>query len=152
MHTRPVRILHIDDDPALVRLVAKSLARRGFEVENASDIESGLAGIREGDFDAVVLDHYLASGTGLSVLNALRDQADAPPVVYVTGSMEASIAVDALKAGADDYVLKSVGEDFIALLAKALEQAITAARMRHAQIEAENEIRRAKDRAELLLA
>ena len=152
MFSGPVRILHIDDDPALVRLVEKSLTRRGYEVENAGDIDSGLARIRDGVFDAVVLDHYLASGTGISVLNALRGQTDAPPVVYVTGSMEASIAVDALKAGAEDYVLKSVGEDFIALLVKAVDQAITAARMRHAQIEAESEIRRAKDRAELLLA
>jgi len=152
LFSRPVRILHIDDDPALVRLVAKSLTRGGFEIENAGDIESGLARINESVFDAVVLDHYLASGTGLTVLNALRGKVDAPPVVYVTGSMEASIAVDALKAGAEDYVLKSVGEDFITLLVKALEQALTAARMRQAHIEAESEIRAAKDRAELLLA
>ncbi len=152
MFSRPVNILYVDDDPALVRLVQKSFARRGFHVENADDIESGLARIRDSDFDAVVLDHYLASGTGLDVLHALAGDADAPPVVYVTGSVEASIAVDALKAGAEDYVLKTVGEDFITLLIKAVEQAITTARMRHAQVEAENEIRQAKDRAELLLA
>ncbi|MBP0439040.1 sensor histidine kinase [Tianweitania sediminis] len=152
MQTRPVHILHIDDDAALVRLVERALTRRGFTVENAADIDAGLARIRAGGLDAVVLDHYLASGTGLTVLHAMRDLTDPPPVVYVTGSMEPALAVDALKAGAEDYVLKSAGEDFVTLLAKALEQAINAARMRQAHLRAEAEIRAAKDRAELLLA
>lgn len=152
MHTRPVHILHIDDDAALVRLVERALTRRGFTVENASDIDTGLERIRAGGLDAVVLDHYLASGTGLTVLQAMHDLTDPPPVVYVTGSMEPALAVDALKAGAEDYVLKSAGEDFVTLLAKALEQAINASRMRQAHLRAEMEIRAARDRAELLLA
>lgn len=152
MQSGAIHVLHIDDDPALARLVARALARRGFSVENVADGATGLARIGQGGIDAVVLDHFLAAETGLDVLNALQDIPDAPPVIYVTGSMEASVAVEALKAGAADYVLKSVGEDFITLLVSALEQGITNARLKHAKEQAEREVHAARDRAELLLA
>jgi FixJ family two-component response regulator len=55
---------------------------------------------------------------GLSTLEGLRALPDCPPMVYVTGSEESRIAVAALKAGAQDYVVKAVGEDFFDLLAQ----------------------------------
>lgn len=152
MQQSGVSILHIDDDEALSRLVARALERRGFRVSGATDAQSGLERLAAGKFDAVVLDHYLASGTGMVVLNELRQRPDSPPVIYVTGSMDAALAVEALKAGADDYVLKSVGDDFITLLASAVEQAIKANKLRLAKEQAEREVHIARDRAELLLA
>ena len=152
MHSRPRTVLHIDDDEGLTRLVSKALARRDFEVENVATGAAGLARIDAGGIDAVVLDHYLASETGLSVLKALMSRTSAPPVVYVTGSSEASIAVEALKAGATDYVHKTVGEDFFVLLASAVDQAIETDRLQKDRERAEQEIRAARDRAEILLA
>ena len=77
----------------------------------------------------------------------------APPVVvYVTGSSEMNVAVAALKAGATDFVPKTVGDDFLILLASALEQAVEKARLRAQKEAAEREVRAARDRAELLLA
>ena len=61
---------------------------------------------------------------GLETLKQLRALPDPPPVVYVTGSEEGRIAVAALKAGAADYVVKSVGKDFFDLLASAFEQVL----------------------------
>ena len=116
----PVHVLYIDDDPALARLVQKRLGRQGFVVEHAGDIAQGLARVDASGIDVVILDHYLASGTGLDVLAALKTRPIAPPVVYVTGSSDANIAIEALKAGATDYVLKTVGEDFVVLLAGAI--------------------------------
>jgi two-component sensor histidine kinase len=152
MPNRVIRVLYIDDDPGLARLVQKSLERRGYVVEHASDGDEGLRRIRAGGIDVVGLDHYLQSGTGLDVLAELKNVPAAPPVVYVTGSAETAIAVSALKEGAFDYVPKSVSEDFLELLASAIDQAGDRARLLRAKERVETELREAKERAELLLS
>jgi DNA-binding response OmpR family regulator len=106
------RVLYVDDDPALARLVQRTLGRRGYVVENVASSDAGLARLREGGIDLIALDHFLPVGTGLDFLQALRDVAAAPPVVYVTAQTDAAVAVAALKAGASDYVLKTPGDDF----------------------------------------
>jgi two-component sensor histidine kinase len=152
MKEGPIRILYIDDDPILARLAERALGRLGYVVQHAEDVERGRALFAEGGFDAVVLDHFLRSGTGLSFLRELVDAPGAVPVVYVTGSSEAQVAVEALKAGAADYVIKSVGDDFIPLLANALGQGLENAELKRAKQKAELQIRAAKERAEVLLA
>lgn len=146
-----LRVLYIDDDPALSRLVQRALARRGYSVATAADAASGLARIEEGGVDVVALDHYLPSGTGLDVLTALEAREGSPPVVYVTGSAETAIAVEALKAGAFDYVPKTVNDEFLELLGSAIDQAVDKARLIRAKEEAERQVRLAKERAEALL-
>lgn len=146
------RVLHIDDDPGLARLVQKALQRNGFDVENVADWPAGLERLEAGGIDAVVLDHYLPSGEGLEVLPGLVGRRDAPPVVYVTASSEATIAIEAMKAGAADYVMKTTGEDFFALLSSAIEQAIAKDQLKREKERAEREVRAARDRAEILLS
>ncbi len=145
------RVLQIDDDVALARLVEKALTRRGYAYEHARDAQTGLVRIAEGGIDVVVLDHFLDAGTGINVLATLNERSPAPPVVYVTGSQEPTVAVEALKAGAADYVLKTVGEEFIVLLVSAIEQAIEKARLQRLKDAAEQEVRAARDHAEILL-
>jgi two-component sensor histidine kinase len=150
--SEPLRILHVDDDPALSRLVGKMLARQGYAVESVATGEAGLARIAQGGIDVVVLDHYLETGTGMAVLRALQGRPDAPAIVYVTGSAETAIAVEALKLGAADYVHKSVEENFFTLLASAVDQAVERVRLLREKARAEREIRAARDRAEMLLS
>ncbi|MGX5718773.1 sensor histidine kinase [Shinella zoogloeoides] len=152
MREGPVRILYIDDDPILARLAQRALGRLGYAVLHAEEVERGREMLAEERFDAIVLDHFLKAGTGLSFLKELADAPDPVPVVYVTGSNDAQVAVEALKAGAADYVIKSVGDDFMPLLANALGQALENAELRRAKLKAEKEIRAAKERAEILLA
>ena len=152
MKEGPHRILYIDDDPILARLAQRALGRLGYEVLHAEDVERGRELLAAGGFDAVVLDHFLKAGTGLCFLKELVGAPDAVPVVYVTGSNDAQVAVEALKAGAADYVIKSVGDDFMPLLANALGQALENAALKRAKLRAEQEIRAAKERAEVLLA
>lgn len=147
-----LRVLHIDDDAALARLVEKALGRRGYLVENASTGAAGLARIAQGGIDVVVLDHYLAGETGLAVLKTLNAATGAPPVVYVTGSTETTVAVEALKSGAADYVVKTVNDEFLMLLESAIQHAVEKARLQREKEKAEQEVRAARDRAELLLA
>jgi two-component sensor histidine kinase len=146
------KILYIDDDLALVRLAEKSLGRAGFEVVHAADPATGLAILDRDGISAIILDHYMQGFTGLDFLKTLRERHLHVPVIYVTGSSEAMIAVEALKAGAADYVIKTVGEDFWPLLVNSVEQALENAELRSAQERAEQEIRAGKERAEILLA
>ncbi|WMT91805.1 histidine kinase dimerization/phosphoacceptor domain -containing protein [Pelagibacterium sp. H642] len=152
MPNTPAKILYIDDDPALGRLVQKVLGRQGRDIIHVTGADDGLERLKDGDIDVLVLDHYLADRTGLAMLEEVAAREDSPPVVYVTGSTEAAIAVAALKAGAADYVLKTVGEDFLELLSNAIEQAIETSRLRKARERAEREMREARERAELALA
>ena len=124
------RLLYIDDDAGLRRLIERTLPRRGFEVTTAAD---GIVGARmaaDGGFDVVAIDHFMPVQDGLTTLAAIRQLPDAPPVVYVTGADESRIAVAALKAGAADYVVKTASDDFVDLLISALTGAVTRLRLR----------------------
>ena len=148
----PVRVLYVDDDFALVRLVQKSLGRRGYEVVHANDGQEAFARARSENFDVIALDHYLATGTGLEILADLSAVETGPPIVYVTGSAEMNVAVAALTRGASDFVPKTVGDDFVTLLDTAFARAVAKSRLRLQKEAAEREVRAARDRAEVLLA
>lgn len=152
MTDAPVRLLYIDDDPGLARLVQKGLERRGFAVETVQDGASGLERLRAAEYDAVALDHYMPGRDGLTVLADINALPHPPPVVYVTGTQESAVAVAALKAGAADYVVKSAGGDFTHLLEAAIIQAIRSVELRRAKEAAEAEVRESRDRFEALAA
>ncbi len=148
-----IRLLYIDDDRGLSRLVEKELGRHGYAVTCAPDGDAGLELLitRAGQFDAVALDHYMPGRDGLDVLPDIVALTDPPPVVYVTGAQEGRIAVAALRAGAADYVIKDVSEDFTALLRNAIEEAVQRLRLQREHIEAQEQVRLARDRAEAML-
>lgn len=151
MNPPAARILYIDDDEGLRRLAARVLARKGYTVTTAASGDEGVALTARERFDLVAVDHYMPGRDGLSTLEGLRALPDCPPIVYVTGSEESRIAVAALKAGAQDYVVKTVGEDFFDLLAQSFDQVLEAAALRRARDRAEEDLRASNARLEALL-
>lgn len=147
-----IRLLYIDDDPALARLVRKQFERQGYIVETGASGEEGLFLLRGGSFDVVALDHYMPGQDGLETLAAIRAEPDPPPIVYVTGSEEGRVAIAALKAGAADYVIKDIGPEFLPLLQEAIKGALAEATLRREKEAAEAEVRVARDRFEALAA
>ena len=145
------RLLYIDDDAGLRRLVQKSLSRNGYDVVLAAGGDEGLALLAAERFDAVALDHFMPVKDGLEVLAAIAAMPDHPPVIYASGSDEGRIAIAALKAGAADYVIKDVGGVFMELLQNAVENAVEQERMRRQRADALREMREARERAETLL-
>jgi two-component sensor histidine kinase len=144
-------VLYIDDDHGLRRLAQRALTRRGFDVTLAAGGAEGVALASERMFDLVAVDHYMPELDGLATLERLRALPIPPLVVYVTGSEESRIAVAAMKAGAADYVVKSVGDDFFDLLASAFEGVLARAALLRAKDEAEAELRASNARLEALL-
>lgn len=147
----PIRLLYIDDDRGLSRLVQKELGRHGYDVTCAPDADAGYAALQAGAFDVCALDHYMPGREGLDVLPDILNLPSPPPVVYVTGAQDGRIAVAALRAGAADYVIKDVSEDFTALLRSALEDALLRRRLERENEAAQEEVRLARDRAEAML-
>ena len=92
-----IRVLYVEDDPALARLIQRTLERRGFSIKHATSGEEGLKALQAGGIDVVALDHHLPDQTGLSLLPRIRELPNAPPVIYVTGSDDIHVAVSALK-------------------------------------------------------
>lgn len=146
-----VRVLYIDDDAGLRRLAERSLKRRGYAVTLAERGAEGVALAAAERFDLVAVDHYMPEMDGLETLKRLRALPSPPPVVYVTGSDEGRIAVAALKAGAADYVVKSVGNDFFDLLASAFDQVLARTSLEGAKRDAEEKLRASNARLETLL-
>ena len=145
------RILYIDDDDGLRRLVEKLLGRRGHSVVTAASGPEGVARAAAERFDIIAVDHYMPGQDGLATLAELCKIPKPPPIIYVTGSEESSVAVAALKAGASDYVVKSTGGDFIDLLENAFVQAIAKVRLRADKTAAEDALHISNARLETLL-
>ncbi|MDQ0319239.1 DNA-binding NtrC family response regulator [Pararhizobium capsulatum DSM 1112] len=116
-------VLYIDDDEALGVLVRRNLGRLGLTVVNATDGASGLARLDEGGIDAVALDHFLTTETGLDVLHQMTTRPDHPPVVYVTGVGETAVVAEALRRGAVNWITKDISSEFFGRLAEALRDA-----------------------------
>jgi two-component sensor histidine kinase len=148
---RPVRLLYVDDDRGLSRLVQKELGRQGYEVVCAADGDEGLRLMAEGGWDVCALDHYMPGRDGIDVLPEMIALQDAPPVVFVTGAQEGSLAVAALRAGAADYVIKDVSSDFTSLLRNAVDDALNRRRLQQENERVQAEIAAARDRAEAML-
>lgn len=146
-----ISVLYIDDDEGLARLLSKALGRHGMTLTHAPGGEQGLAELESATFDIIALDHTLAGETGLDIIPRIRARHGSLPIIYVTGSDDARVAVSALKAGASDYVWKDVDGHYRELLAKSIEAALAQRRMQQDREEAQRAILEAKERAEALL-
>jgi DNA-binding response OmpR family regulator len=101
-----MRILVIEDDPRVARLVSRALIEAGHQVELAEDGLDGLQRAETGMFDVIVLDVMLPKLDGLSVSRQLRRQRVRTPILMLTARDAVADRVQGLDAGADDYLVK----------------------------------------------
>jgi CheY-like chemotaxis protein len=135
------KVLLVDDDPAMVRLVRKILAANGFvSIEHAPTGRQALE-LLEG-VDVVLLDHQLPDTTGLEVLEAIRTRPQPPAVILITAHGNESLAATALRRGADDYLAKDVS--LSDLLPQVLERVRRTRELRKALVAAERDLVRAE--------
>ncbi len=109
-----MRILVVDDQPAMVSLITDALTRAGFSVVSAEDGEQGLRAVEEHHPDLVILDLAMPVMTGLQVLRTLRARPETSnlPVIVLTGRDGAADMLDCWMGGVDRYLVKpcSMGE------------------------------------------
>ena len=113
------RILIIEDDEAIVRVLRRSLAYEGYTVDAATDGESGLALARDAHPDLVILDWMLPGMDGLEVCQRLRGGGNIP-ILMLTAKDTVQDRVHGLDAGADDYMVKPFQLDELLARVRAL--------------------------------
>lgn len=117
------RVLVVDDDAAIRRLLRAILQRGGFEMVPASDASEALRVLGQGRTDSVVLDLGLPDRDGLEVIAAIRETS-AIPIVVLSARSDSTEKIAALDLGADDYVTKPFdGDELLARLRSALRRA-----------------------------
>ncbi|RJP82620.1 MAG: sigma-54-dependent Fis family transcriptional regulator [Candidatus Zixiibacteriota bacterium] len=104
-------ILLVDDDTAITRTLQLHFQDSGFRVITARDIAGAERTWSESDPDLVVLDQKLPDGSGLDLLKKRRTAGDLTPVIIITGHHEMEYAVEAMKAGAFDFIHKPLDLD-----------------------------------------
>jgi DNA-binding response OmpR family regulator len=103
------RILIIEDNPDLAFGLRATLEIEGYAVDVASDGRAGLASVRSGHPDLIILDLMMPEMNGYQVLRTLREDNDQTPVLILTARGEEADKVLGFRLGADDYVTKPFG-------------------------------------------
>jgi two-component system copper resistance phosphate regulon response regulator CusR len=111
-----VRILVVEDEPAIADFVVRGLREESFTVEHASDGNDGWHACRSARWDLILLDWWLPGRDGLALLRDLRESGDTTPVLMLTARDAVSDRVRGLDSGADDYLCKPFA--FAELLAR----------------------------------
>ena len=107
----PLRILVVDDEPAILRFLYASLESQGYIVSTAVNARTALDMVRKKAADLVVLDLGLPDMDGLDVVRQIRDGGETVPIIILSSRDNESAKVAALDLGADDYVTKPFGID-----------------------------------------
>lgn len=101
-----MKILIIEDEPALRELIQRSLEKERFVVETAGDFDSALEKIEVYDYDCILLDIMLPGGSGLDVLARLKEMRKRENVIIISAKDSLEDKVAGLELGADDYLPK----------------------------------------------
>jgi DNA-binding response OmpR family regulator len=150
------RILIVEDDSSIARLVQLELEHRGLRVRCAYDGPTGLEAVADFDPSAIVLDIMLPGVDGVGVLKRLRQKGNAVPVIMLTARDTAADKVHSLDLGADDYLTKPFDtEELMARLRALLRRAEGDEVLRVADLQidtATREVRRGERKVENLTA
>lgn len=101
-----MRLLLIEDSPRLVELLRETVHEAGWRVDNVGTIAEAREALRGTDHDLVVLDLGLPDGNGLRLLEHVRTEGSAIPVLIITAAGDVDSRIAGLDAGADDYLTK----------------------------------------------
>jgi len=134
---RRLRILHLEDEPDFAELVCTMLAQDNLEADivRAGDKAAFQEALAKGKFDLILSDFHLPSFTGLEALSLARQRCPGTPFILISGTIGEAAAIESLKAGATDYLLKQKPERLASAVRRAVEEAHERARLRDAEAE-----------------
>jgi DNA-binding NtrC family response regulator len=121
--SRKIRVLVVDDDSLLRKLVTEQLSRSDFDANPAAGGRAALQALRDADYDVVLLDIMMPDMSGLEALQEIRKLEDPPEVIMLTADTSLSTGIEAMRHGAYDYLTKPATLDEMeAVLRKADEK------------------------------
>lgn len=123
--SKVVRLLYIEDnldDQLILKRVLKKKLNKEVKIDVADTASQGYDKIKNNEYDVIFLDYRLPDKTGLDLLSEIRDEGVTTPVFFLTGMGNEKIAVEAMKRGVDEYIIKNEvqSDDFISSLEKVL--------------------------------
>ena len=134
---KPLRILHLEDDPDYSALVRDMLEKEGVPVEmvlvgNHADFTETM---KKEAFDMILADYMLPSCNGIQALKTARQQSPNTPFLLVSGTIGEQAAIESLKHGATDYVLKQWPERLVPAVRRGLQEAAERLQRKRAETE-----------------
>jgi PAS domain S-box-containing protein len=122
---KPLRILHLEDEPDFSDLVRSLLQKEGLKAELTlvSTREEFEKALSSDEFDLILADYLLPSCNGMEALSIARKSCPQKPFLLVSGTIGDQAAIESLKAGATDYVLKMLPERLVPAIRRAAEEA-----------------------------
>jgi PAS domain S-box-containing protein len=129
--------LVVDDEPTVLTLLTRILERGGFQVQGAASYDQAVARIKQGTFAAILSDVFIGVRSGIDLLRHVNANTEHTPVILVTGAPTINSALEAIRLGAYDYLLKPVVKEDLLV---AVRRAVEVYHLRQAQtaVEAEN--------------
>jgi diguanylate cyclase (GGDEF)-like protein len=150
VQSEPIRILYVEDDPGLARLVQKKLGRAGYAVDIASDGKEGVAKYEADSYDLMFVDQTLPVYDGLEVIRILASRGPLPPTIMITGTGDEEVAVEAMKLGTSDYIVKDAGAGYLELLPSVIAKVLQQQRAVEEKQRAEEALRESGEKLERL--
>src|SRR5258705_11817726 len=134
---KSLRILHLEDDPDFSALVRALLEKEAIQVELALVSTRGEfeTAVTRQDFDVILADYLLPDYNGIEALRCARQQCPQIPFLLVSGTIGEQAAIESLKSGATDYVLKILPERLVPAIRRAAEEAKERAQLRKVETE-----------------
>src|SRR5687767_9729628 len=123
-----LRVLVVEDDAVDRLAIRRAIARRA-DVDDAHDGASAQELLASHRYDVALLDYFLPADTGLAVFSKLREAQPDLPVIFLSGHGSEEVVVDAMKAGASDYITKAAIEERDRLW-RTMQSALEAHRLR----------------------
>jgi len=126
-HTSNGRVLVVDDEPDIRKVVKMTLTKAGYDVIEAEDGEKAIEAIKEGEnpllLDVIICDIRMPNINGVEAINYFQQQWPRVPIIVLTGFPEMEMATDLIKKGIVAYLVKPVEkEELTSVVAKAIEQ------------------------------
>src|SRR5262245_22531488 len=136
---KPLRILHLEDMPDFSVLVSAILEKEEVPADKVlvTDFAEYTTALDQGPYDLILADYILPSGNGLQALHLAREKCPEVPFVLLSGAIGEHAAIDILRSGATDYVLKSGLERLVPAIRRAVQETSERTQRRHAESEAQ---------------
>ena len=129
---RNARVLVVDDEAPVRSMISVTLERQGYDVQQASSGSQAMELLEQGPFDLILTDIVMQDGNGIALLERIHENQPQLPVVMVSAIHDISVAIDSMRRGAYDYLLKPFErEHLVATVQRALDH-------RHALQESHN--------------
>jgi PAS domain S-box-containing protein len=136
----------MEDDAGLARLLQKNLARSGYVVDLARNGEEGLRLYAANAYDVIVVDYMMPVYDGLEVIRQLAARGPLPPLIMLTAHGDEAIAVEAMKLGAGDYLVKDIEAGYLQLLPSVIERLLEQRRLIESKRQALEALRESEER------